>query len=207
MNKIKIFWSKGAFSKVVLIASACFVGLCCLGVVVASVAEVDTNIDEVASVTESPVEVSEAQPDPTSINEPNPTAITQPDPTATAEPTATTEPLPELPEWSELAANSEAMTDAQWNNYAEGLVQNTVTDWQGQVIEVDEGLFGGFDIWVDIDNDVLSTADVFIPVSEQQALEINKGSTITFNGIVDNVDNLFGLSVRLEEGAEYVLSE
>lgn len=197
MQSIKSFWTKSTINKIVLAVVGIAIIACCSVTVLAAA------FGEASTAPATTDNTTAAELEPTA----EPVQLATAEPTAAPDPTATPEPATELPPFAELAANSEKMTDAQWNAYSDTLRGNVVTDWTGTVTEVNETLFGGFDIWINVDNDVLNLADVFIPVSEEQALLIFKDSQITFSGTVETVDNLLTLNVRLADGAEYTTSE
>lgn len=89
-------------------------------------------------------------------------------------PTATTPPL--APSYKEISDQVAAMTEAQWKEYLPTLSGLRIEDWTGWVVDVDKSLGGDYMLWVDMDSpdDIFSTQDVYIPVSDDAALEFNK---------------------------------
>lgn len=107
----------------------------------------------------------------------------------------------EAPSYETIAANCEAMTDAKWNIYSETLVGKKITNWSGTVTEVNETLFGDYEIWIDMDDpdEILSVQDVYYPCSKESALKFDKGDGITFSGVIKSVSDLLGsVSIRLK---------
>ena len=117
-------------------------------------------------------------------------------------PTAT--PIPAVPPFMEIRDTVQSMTEVQWKRYLEGFDGQMIEGWTGWVVEVDQSLGGKYTVWVDMDDPetLLSTQDVYIPVSESVAFELSKGIEVTFSGQIKSITELFGsLSFRLEEGA------
>ena len=114
---------------------------------------------------------------------------------------STSDEREEAPSYSTIENNCAKMTDAKWNVYAETLVGKKVTNWRGTVTEVNETLFGDYEVWIDMDNpDVLfSVQDVYLPCSEETAFKYNKGDSITFSGVIESATDLLGtVNIRLE---------
>lgn len=113
-----------------------------------------------------------------------------PIPTATIQPTA--------PPIEEILETVEGMTDAQRNNYNESIKGSRVENWQGAVIDVNEGeIFGGFTVFVDMVESNFGS-EVHIEVSEDVALSITKGERIIFSGDVNYVSDILGTTVFIE---------
>lgn len=113
------------------------------------------------------------------------------------------EPIPEAtlaplaPPIEEIFAKVENMTDAQRNKYNDELAGNRVENWTGTVTDVDEGeLFGGYTVYVDMIPDNFLT-EVYIEVSEEVALSLNKDQQITFSGEIKYASDILGASVRI----------
>lgn len=108
------------------------------------------------------------------------------------------------PSYKEISAKVADMTEAQWKKYLPTLSGLRIENWTGWVVDVDKSLGGDYVLWVDMDSpdDFLSTQDVYIPVSDDAALEFNKGQQVTFSGIIDRASELLGnVSVHLKGGA------
>jgi len=115
-------------------------------------------------------------------------------------PTATTPPL--APSYEEISAKVADMTEAQWKDYLPKLSGLRVENWTGWVVDVDESLGGDYEVWVDMDSPSALLQDVYIPVPDDVALELNKGQQVTFSGIIDRVSEFLGdIVVHLKEGA------
>ena len=107
------------------------------------------------------------------------------------------------PPFEQIRNMMNAQTDAQWNRYGDSLVGKRVS-WTGWVDEVDEKLFGGFDLWVDMDSpaDIGSVQDVTLPIANDLALKLEKGQRVQVVGIIKYVANILGsCQVSLEKGA------
>lgn len=117
-------------------------------------------------------------------------------------PTATIAPL--APSYEEISDEVASMTEAQWKEYLPTLSGLRVESWTGWVVDVDESLGGDYELWVDMDSpdDIFSTQDVYIPVTDDAALEFNKGQQVTFSGIIDRASEFLGdVIIHIKEGA------
>jgi hypothetical protein len=119
----------------------------------------------------------------------------QPLPTDTPAPTST----PSLaPAFETFIENYETMTDAQWENFADGVAGTYIHEWHGRVSNVDaHELLGGYTAQVDVGR--RSISEVSIDVSEDVALALNKDQEIVFSGTVDYVSNSFGLTIKVKD--------
>lgn len=129
-------------------------------------------------------------------------AATAPESTSSPKPTAL--PAPTLPPYAEITENVQSMTEIQWKKYLDGLDGHRIENWTGWVTEVDVSLSDKYTVWIDMDppGTLLSTQDVYIPVPESVAFELEKGMKVTFSGDVDTITELLGsVSFRLKEGA------
>jgi hypothetical protein len=107
------------------------------------------------------------------------------------------------PAYEEIKVKSGSLTDAQWGEYAKALKGKSV-DWSGTVTEVHKKLFGGYEVWLDMDppGTPLSVQDVYVPVSDSQALGINKGQSLAVRGTIKSVTRVLGkASIHLDKGA------
>jgi hypothetical protein len=114
---------------------------------------------------------------------------------------STSDEREEADSYSTIEANCAKMTDAKWNVYAPTLVGKKVTDWSGTVTEVNETLFGDYELWIDMDDPdvLLSVQDVYMPCSQETAFKFDKGDSITFSGVIESVSDLLGsVSITLE---------
>jgi hypothetical protein len=118
--------------------------------------------------------------------------------TGTTRRTSTAKSQPTAPSIEEILETVENMTDAQRNKYNESIQGSRVEEWEGIVMDVDEGeLFGGFSVYVDMVPDNFSS-EVHIKVDEDVALTLNKGETIIFSGDIQSVSDLLGTTVFIE---------
>jgi hypothetical protein len=177
---------------VVLIILAAFVCLGCLvcGGLSTSVDQAISNIEDRSSVESTstlPVDGVISEPEsetPKTIDENSNPVIRE-----------------EAPDYRTIADNCAEMTDIKWNRYSETLVGKKITDWTGTITEVNETIFGGYELWIDMDDpaDILSTQDVYFPCTEETALEWDKGDGIKFSGVIKSVNDLLGtVSIHLE---------
>lgn len=138
--------------------------------------------------------------DETEIAPPEPTAITllhggeptEVPPTSTPFPTAT--PRPIAPPFSEISAQVESMTEAQWKAYLPTLAGNSVIDWTGRVYEVNVKFGGGYELWVDMDSpqEWLPSRDVIFDIPDDIALEFEIDQVVVFSGVIDHVQEFLG---------------
>ena len=93
------------------------------------------------------------------------------------------------------------LTEAQFNALARG-VEGRRVRWSGWVEDVNEKMFGGFEVWVDMDSpaQMISVQDVTFGVPQSIALSLRKDSRLTFEGTIASVLNVFGsLQVTLKD--------
>ena len=91
------------------------------------------------------------------------------------------------------------LTEAQFKAVARGLEGRSIR-WRGWVEDVNEKMFGGYELWVDMDspNVIISVQDVTFDVSENLALSLRKDAPVSFEGTIRSVMNVIGsLSVQL----------
>jgi hypothetical protein len=149
-----------------------------------------------------PPRPTKAPVEPTSASKPSPVSEES---TPPAETTPTPEPTPPPPDviappYQEIYDNMHAMTEAQWNKYADELEGKQVTRWTGWVEEVNEKTLGGYELWIDMDPpEAFSTQDVVFDIPDDVALEINKDQAVTFSGTIESVSEARDtLIIRLE---------
>ncbi len=116
----------------------------------------------------------------------------------TATPASTPEPAPS---YATIRAQMEGMTEAQFKQYARSLKGKQV-HWTGWVEDVNETLFGNYEVWVDMDapDELLSVQDVTFDVPADVALSLRLNQKITFTGIIDSALNVL-------ESTQITLSE
>ncbi len=73
--------------------------------------------------------------------------------------------------------------------------------WNGWVEEVEEKLFGGYKVLIDMDspNDIASVQDITFEVPKEQAISLKKEEMITFEGKISSILNILtSLQVSLD---------
>ena len=87
----------------------------------------------------------------------------------------------------------ENMTEAQFNVYSRSIEGKRIK-WTGWVEDVNEKMFGGYELMVDMDspNELVSVQDVTFNIPENIALKISKNRKITFVGDVKSVLDIIG---------------
>jgi len=93
------------------------------------------------------------------------------------------------------------MTEAQWKAYLPTLKGMLVENWTGWVEEVNV-VGGGYELWVDMDSPdtLFSVQDIYFPVPNDIALELQKGEQVTFSGRIKSVTEFLGsVSLHLED--------
>ena len=95
--------------------------------------------------------------------------------------------------------NLKSMTEARFNDYARS-IEGTRVKWTGYVENVDEGLLGGYTVWVDMDtNDsLLSVQEVYFDISADKATELRKGSKITVEGNIASVIGMLETTAQVD---------
>jgi len=101
--------------------------------------------------------------------------------------TATLVVIPKI-EFNEITRNYETAgwTELQFNEYKDTLKGLRIENWQGNVIDVKESLFGDTYIEVDIPG-TKDTVDVFLYTSKDLAISLTKGQEITFSGTISGL--------------------
>lgn len=103
------------------------------------------------------------------------------------------------PSFTEIAENYNAMTDAQWEQYAKPLKGKRAVDWEGTVEEVDVGeISGTYSIYIDAGRNTFVPEVVINNVPADVGLSLNKGQRIRFSGDIVWADNSIGLNIRLD---------
>ena len=99
----------------------------------------------------------------------------------------------------QIRDNLKSMTEAQFNDYARSL-NVTRVKWAGYVDNVDEGLLGGYTVWIDMDNNnsLLSVQDVYFKVPADKAKDLRKGSQITVEGDIASVIGLLETTAQVD---------
>lgn len=101
--------------------------------------------------------------------------------------------------YKEISKKAKKLTDLQFEEYAKTLTGKKV-QWKGRVLEVEKKMFGGYEILVDMDKrGAFSVQDVYIPVTKEVAIGINKGDTIKFQGEIKSVlEILESVNIHIE---------
>ena len=101
---------------------------------------------------------------------------------------ATPEPAPPF---ETIRAKMDGMTEAQFKQYARSLKGKEV-HWSGWVEDVNETLFGTYEVWVDMDapDEMFSVQDVTFDVPADTALQLRRDQKIRFTGIIDSAHNV-----------------
>ncbi len=121
--------------------------------------------------------------------------------TDTPQPTPTLIPL--APPFEKIESAVKSMTEAQWKAFLPTLDGMLIENWIGWVTDVDVLSGDRYELWVSVGPpELFSSTNVYIPIPEEIALEIQKGQKVTFSGIIDHVSEFIGsVSVHLEDGA------
>ena len=84
-------------------------------------------------------------------------------------------------------------TEAKFKALARDLEGQHVR-WTGWVKEVNEKMFGGYELWIDMDDpdEVISVQDVTFPISEKLAMEFDLEDEVTFEGDISSVMYILG---------------
>ncbi len=103
--------------------------------------------------------------------------------------------------FQQIRRAAETKTKAQFKVYARSLEGRNVS-WEGWVDDVDEKLFGGYKVLIDMDSpEELSVFDVYFDISESRAQSLRKNGKYRFTGRIKSIGyGLFGLSIHLENG-------
>jgi len=145
-----------------------------------------------------------ARPSATRVPTKTPRATRTPSPSATSIPHTSTAPPPVLaPGYAEIRRNFDALTDAQWSVYRQRIAGQRVAHWTGWLSDVDEKTFGGYAARVDMEDpatEFIPVYDVSFDVPPDVALQLVKGSPITFSGTITYAEDLLGsLVIKLED--------
>ena len=83
------------------------------------------------------------------------------------------------------------MTEAQIKQYARELKGKEV-HWSGWVEDVNETMFGTYEVWVDMDapDEMFSVQDVTFDVPADVALKLRRDQKINFTGSIDSALNV-----------------
>jgi len=118
----------------------------------------------------------------------------------------TEEPKPEVSKavesisFADIKYNMNHMTELQFKEYVKSLEGKTIR-WNGWVEEVEEKLFGGYRVLIDMDSpsDIASVQDITFEVSKEQAVSLKKDEMITFEGKISSILNILtSLQVSLD---------
>jgi hypothetical protein len=103
--------------------------------------------------------------------------------------------------FEEISSKVAGMTEAQWKAYLPTLEDMLVENWTGWVEEVNV-VGDKYELWVDMDSPdaLFSAQDVYFPIPNDIALELQKDERIIFSGRIKSVTELLGsVSFHLEE--------
>jgi len=118
----------------------------------------------------------------------------------------TEEPKPEVSKavesisFADIKYNMTNMTELQFKEYVKSLEGKTIR-WNGWVEEVEEKLFGGYRVLIDMDSpsDIASVQDITFEVPKEQAISLKKDEMITFEGKISSILNILtSLQVSLD---------
>lgn len=154
------------------------VGLCIFGAIISSLSENDEGEDPVSSKVENQSETNE-----NILPSPTPTEI------------------PLAPAFEEIQEKVNGMTEVQWKDYLPTLEGLRVSNWTGEVVDVDQS-GSSYKVWVDMNpGDFISVQDVYLEgLTKDQVIDITKGSTVQFSGIISNVQEFLGdVSINISD--------
>lgn len=104
-------------------------------------------------------------------------------------------------EYATIKANMETMTDAQFKNFAKQQVGKTMAE-RGYIEDVREKMFGGYGVWIDMDNPsvIASVQEISFDVDEDTALTLRKDQAVKFSGRVKSIMKVLGTKqITLED--------
>ena len=102
--------------------------------------------------------------------------------------------------FADIKYNMNQMTELQFKEYVKSLEDKKIR-WNGWVEEVEEKLFGGYKVLIDMDspNDIASVQDITFEVPKEQAISLKKDEMITFEGKISSILNILtSLQVSLD---------
>ncbi len=113
------------------------------------------------------------------------------------------------PPFDEIDSNVGSMTEAQWKPYLAGLEGQWATDWTGWVVDVDIKLSGQRMVWIDMDSpyNPFSGTDIYVPVSEGLALQLEKNMKVTFSGQIETASEFVGSATIYLEHATLAIAK
>lgn len=109
---------------------------------------------------------------------------------------ATSEPTRAAISYEQMIADTEGMTDAQFDKYAEAAKENNRAErWSATVIEVDDQVLGSeyFAHLTTEPGDPFEVTQISIDIPEDLALSLNLGDEIVFSGEIRDFTNTFDL--------------
>jgi hypothetical protein len=104
------------------------------------------------------------------------------------------------PTWDEVLATYEdpSLTSVQRDEFLKGLDDLRVENWQGIVEDV-SSFMGSYSAWIDMPGN--EDKDIHLAVTKEEAIQLNKGTTVSFSGKIWDVDSLFGFSLWVRDVA------
>lgn len=87
----------------------------------------------------------------------------------------------------------EGMTEAQFNAYSKSITGKRIK-WTGWVEDVNEKMFGGYELWIDMDSpsEMVSIQDITFNIPEKLAMKLTKNKRVIFEGDIESVIDLLG---------------
>lgn len=108
--------------------------------------------------------------------------------------------------YSEIENNYEKMTDVQFENYMDGIINKKVV-WSGHIEEVKEQMTNDkYKVWIDVDSTdaIMSTQEVYLQnISQDVAIKLNKGKVIKFKGEIVSISDFMTAQVTLDNVTIY----
>lgn len=124
-------------------------------------------------------------------NQPAPAPVAQPAlPPAKAEaPPAPVETI----EYGVIRGSFESMTDAQFKAFAKQQEGKFLVG-RGYIEDVREKLFGGYEVWIDMDapSEIVSVQEISFGVDEAAALALRKDQVVGFSGRIKSIMKVLG---------------
>jgi len=132
-------------------------------------------------------------------NQENQTQVSEPATQKEEAKQALPEPVKSI-SFADIKYNMTNMTELQFKEYVKSLEGKTIR-WNGWVEEVEEKLFGGYKVLIDMDSpsDIASVQDITFEVPKEQAISLKKDEMITFEGKISSILNILtSLQVSLD---------
>lgn len=108
--------------------------------------------------------------------------------------------------YSEIENNYEKMTDVQFENYMDSIINKKVV-WSGHIEEVKEQMTNDkYKVWIDVDSTdaIMSTQEVYLQnIPKNVAIKLNKGKIIKFKAEIVNISDFMTAQVTLDNVTIY----